>query len=167
MTAKYRQPTEEEKEEIYKFYKYIFLSSFDKQKKINLIYSIFQWAPWSWRVVGISIDALREFKKNDFKHKSGFCRDHFIQDRIVTVKLMLDKILPFEKWWSLFWKNDQTRLITKKEHNSKAKTKISRIIDIDYKLGYFVCQNRVGYNYAKKREGKFLEKLIKDNNLDI
>tara|TARA_Y100000591_G_C21746359_1_gene652197 strand:- start:598 stop:1104 length:507 start_codon:yes stop_codon:yes gene_type:complete len=168
MTTDNHQPTEEEKKQIYDFYKLIFSSSFSKQKKINLVNSLFLWEPWSWRVVGITINALKEFKKNDFKYKSRtFSRDHFIQDRKVTINHMLDEILPLQEWWSLFWRNDQTIIVTQEEHSNKLNSEISSIVDIDYKLGYFVCGNLVGFSYSKKREGKFLEKLIDDNNLDL
>ena len=161
-------PTSKEKEQIYEIYKVIFFSSFSEQKKINLISSIFSWEPWSFRVAGITLNALIEFKKNDFRYKSHtHSRDHFVQDRKVTYKAMLDEILPFEKWWDFFWKNDKTILITHEEHNNKKNLSISKIIPIDSNLGFFKCKSLIGYHYTKKREGKFLEKLINDNRLDI
>ena len=168
MTINNHQPTEEEKKQIYEFYKSIYSSSFTKQKKINLINSLFLWEPWSWRVVGITTNALKEFKMNDFKYKTKtFSRDHFIQDRKVTINQMLDEILPFQEWWNLFWKNDQTIIVTQKEHSNKINSETSSVVEIDYKLGYFVCNNLIGFSYSKKKEGKFLEKLIDDNNLDL
>ena len=58
---------------------------------------------------------------------------------------MLEKKLSFETWWSEFWENDRTILMTKKEHNNiKQHTAINlwknsqdRIFDIDWRLGNF------------------------------
>ena len=33
---------------------------------------------------------------------------------------MLEKIMPFNEWWSWFWENDKTLLITIPEHSKKS-----------------------------------------------
>ena len=52
------EPTDKIKKEIYQFYTQIYDSSFELQKKKNLLTSIAGWEEWSWRVVGISVSAV-------------------------------------------------------------------------------------------------------------
>ena len=80
-------PTEVRKRQIYEVYQAIFKSSFPEYKKINIIHSLFLFEPWSWRVIGITTDAIREFVDNDFRYKTGtFNRDHFLKIEMLLSK---------------------------------------------------------------------------------
>lgn len=159
------EPSEEMKKQIYELYKILLDASFPEHKKIHLIDSLFLWEPWSWRVVGISTKAICKFSDNDFKTIKGLNRDHFIQSRSVTIKEMISELMPYEKWWKLFWENDQTNILTKEEHDNKRSIKTSTVVNVDWKLGFFACSKTVGFNYAKK-EAEFLKTLIKENNIE-
>ena len=78
---------------------------------------------------------------------------------------MLAKLMLYEEWWSWFWENDKTLLVTKTEHHKKSYNFKDDIIPIDWELGYFQCAEVIGFIFKKKNEGKFLENLAKENNL--
>ena len=159
-------PNDQIKKELYNIYESILKSSVSLNKKEKMLNSIFGFEPWSWRVVGISKEAIKEFKDNNFNYKSGtFQRDHYFQARYITLRKMLEKSMPLSDWWNWYWENDKTILITKTEHNKKSYDYERDIIPIDWTLGYFESGSTMGFNYAKKREGEFLKTLIKDNNL--
>ena len=159
-------PSDQIKKELYSIYESILKSSVSLNKKERMLNSIFGFEPWSWRVVGISKEAIKEFKDNNFNYKSGtFQRDHYFQDRYITMRKMLEKLMPLGDWWNWFWENDKTILITKTEHNKKSYDYERDIIPIDWTLGYFESGPILGFKYAKKREGEFLKTLIKDNKL--
>ena len=163
-----QEPSEKTKNEIYEFYIKIFDSSFDVQKKRNLLTSIAGWEPWSWRVVGITAKAVGEIVKvmGHYKVKSNLIRDHFFQTRADTSRNMLKKKLDFESYWKEFWENDRTVLMTKLEHNYIESTKKddrtilkkfkNSIFEIDWRLGHFQSNKVAGFRYSKKREGIFI-----------
>ena len=76
-------------------YKDLFNSHFSERKKLNLMTAITGWEPWSWRVVGITIDAVGLVKENNGHSSSAreLVRDHYFQGRTETYKKMLSKLL--------------------------------------------------------------------------
>ena len=159
-------PTDEGKKQIYELYKFIFHSKFAEHKKENLLNHAFTYEPWSWRVIGITTNALVEFKKNNFKYKTGtFYREHFKQARHITMRKMLSNLMEYEKWWEWYWDNDKTIIVLGDERDKK-NTIRSKIIDIDWKLGYFEMAKLVGFKFSVKKEGEFLKKLASENNID-
>ena len=164
--TKVQGPSEPIKKQIYELYCAIYKSTLSPNKKEKMLNSIFGYEPWSWRVVGISKNAIREFAKNNFNYKSGtFQRDHHFQPRYVTLRKMLENIMPYDKWWPWFWDNDRTLLVTKEEHNKKSYDPKKDIISIDWQLGYFESGATMGFNYKKKNEGKFIEGLAKEHKI--
>ena len=156
-----KEPDNLRKKEIYKLYEHIFKSSFDNRKKEVLLTTAFGNERWSWRVVGISYSALTEFQENDYKYKTRtFNRDHFYQPRIKTFRKMLKELMPFEEWWAWFWKNDETIIVTIKQHNDNDLMAVNLdIIPIDWRLGYFTCNPIAGFSFTKSREGNYLQSL--------
>ena len=162
-----KEPSISKKKEIYKFYLKIFNSSFDKTKKEVLLSTAFGYEMWSWRVVGISFKALAEFENNKFKYVTRkFNRDHFDQPRNITFKKMLENIMDYDEWWNFFWENDQTVILTLDQHSrvdNRKKNQLDRlvynIVPIDWRLGYFVANPRLGFRYTLGREGEYLKRL--------
>ena len=151
------EPNEETKKEIYKLYKAIYESNLE-DKKTKLLTYIFAWYPWSWRVVGISKGAYQRIKEVDFYPKPNkIVRDHFLQDRKVTYDQMIKnkKLLDFKNWWELFWKNDQTILMTKEEHDRDRGNVLCH--KLDWKEGYFSCNPLIGFKYRKSYEAEYLK----------
>jgi len=160
------EPDLKTKKQLYELYINVFNSSISNLHKEKILGTIFSYEPWSWRVVGISKKALKEFKDNNYNYKSRtFNRDHYFQGQTVTLKKMLEKIMPFDEWWLWFWDNDKTLLITIPEHSKKSYDINKDIINIDWKLGYFKCHTRMGFICTKKNEGKFLENLTLKFNI--
>ena len=161
-----QEPSEKIKKEIYEFYIKIFDSSFDVQKKRNLLTSIAGWEPWSWRVVGITIKAVGNIIRfnGHAKVRSNLVRDHFFQSRSETALNMLEKKLDFETYWEEFWENDRTILMTKEEHNyvdswkTSSEDPLNRILEIDWRLGHFQSNKVAGYHFSKQKEGNFILK---------
>ena len=90
--------------------------------KIKLLSTLFSINPNSWRVVGISSDALEIFEKNGFKKKSGMRinRSHITQ-RFSFYKSLLEKntdIEDSETFWNLYYENDMTILASASENMS-------------------------------------------------
>ena len=161
-----KEPTDKLKQEIYKLYTEIYESSFDLQKKKNLLTSIAGWEEWSWRVVGISVEA--EGKIIDYKGhasvKKELVRDHFFQGRSETYNNMLKTKLNFEDYWKEFWNNDRTILMTKEEHNKIKADKFvglwdnfsSKVFEIDWKRGFFKSNKVAGFHFTYQQEGFFI-----------
>ena len=161
------EPPIKQRKAIYDLYKVIIECELPEHKKQLLLTVSFGYEKWSWRVVGITKQAIIEFAKNDYKYKTRtFNRDHFYQERHVTFSLMLKNIIPFNDWWSLFWENDRTILVTSKEHGNKHKLKLEEeIIPIDWESGYFTSNPRAGFSFTKKREGQLIKELIKKHDI--
>ena len=167
-----KEPSEKIKQEIYQFYNQIYDSSFDKQKKKNLLTSIAGWEEWSWRVVGITVSAVGRIldEKGHASVKKELVRDHFFQGRSKTYDNMLKQKLDFESYWKEFWENDKTILMTKEEHNKINTDKftglwdstLNKIFDIDWRLGYFTSNKVAGYHFTYKKEGEFIVMNFKD-----
>jgi len=161
-------PSENLKREIYRLHKEVVnskvLSDNKKEKTLNILLA---YEPWSWRVVGISKKAIKMFKANKFRKlkKDGPQRDHFFQERNVTIRKMMEKVMPFETWWDWFWENDRTLIITKEEHAKKSLDYKNDIIKIDNNLGLFRTMKTVGYSFYPDYEAKLVEKLSKEYNL--
>ena len=160
------EPSEKLKKEMYEFYVKVFDSSFDHQKKKNLLTSITGWEPWSWRVVGITANAVGAIVENDghARVKSQLVRDHFFQGRSVTYNNMLKTKLNFEDYWKEFWNNDRTILMTKEEHNKIKADKFvglwdnisRRVFEIDWKRGFFKSNKVAGFHFTYQQEGFFI-----------
>ena len=166
------EPSEKLKKEMYEFYTKIFDSSFDHQKKKNLLTSIAGWEPWSWRVVGITANAVGEIveDKGHARVKTKLVRDHFFQSRSTTSNNLLNKKHDFKAYWKEFWENDRTILMTKEEHNSINKIENSwikddpskAIFDISWQQGLFKSEKVAGFHFSYKKEGEYIYNLFKN-----
>ena len=150
------------KKDMYNMYLSLFDSHFSERKKLNLMTAITGWEPWSWRVVGITIDAvgLVKEKKGHSSVSKELVRDHYFQGRTDTYKKILSKRLSIEDWWSEFWNNDRTILMTKEEHSKRVHesihTSTKDYFEIDWTLGLFSSGKVAGYSFSKIHEGDFI-----------
>ena len=156
------KPESSKRRNFYEFYKLIYSSPFDRGKKRMVMTSVLGHESWSWRVVGISKNAILEIKNNDFKHPSKkLSRDHKIPRSEFIDKLFDEKLQPFEIWWSKIWENDKTELITNIEHTSGSR---SQIFPIDPSLCLFQSK-MAGWQHTKKKEGEFIRQLCIENGI--
>ena len=156
------EPDKATKKQIYEIYKLVYSSNFPKRKKHNLLRSAFSYEQWGWRVVGISKNAVIEYQKAGFRKPSGKLERHHHSQRFadITNLMLCDSLLSLDDWWSLFWDNDETILVTKDEHRSN---KYSSILPIDPTEGLFANQD-IGWKYGQ-REKHFLINLIAEHQL--
>jgi hypothetical protein len=137
--------------ELYKIYVSVFESNLSANKKEGIINSLFSWEAWSWRVVGISFDALRVIKSQNFPaNPKGIVRGHKF-DRAKTHQLFLTKLFKFDEWWQMYWGNDETEIVTREENKTHKK---SEVIWIDCNNGYFSCNPKIGFKFRKTIEGE-------------
>ena len=127
--------------------------------KVRMLTALFGANTNSWRVVGITLEALKVFASNDFKTKSGdkINRSHYV-DRDDTYKKMLTgDLMCKDGWWKFYTKNDITVLATGSENMSGD---WSEVYPIDESLGLFRTS---GYKWRHtKQEREFLMKLYED-----
>jgi len=158
--VKISEPTEQIKKDIYELYKVLFKNSMTFNIKDKILTAIFR-GEHGWRVVGISKESVKLFKKYDYKNPNGIVtkelqRDHFFKSRHEVHKEMLKgELLPYDQWWSTFWDNDRTVIVTKYEHYNK-KPSESDIFPIDWELGLFRTAKTAGFAFTQMREGRFL-----------
>ena len=119
-TIPIKEPGEPYRKELYKIYSSIVESEIDDNKKRNLLTYVFAWENWSWRVVGISLNALKRLQVNKFSSSKGIRRGHII-DRAKTYEILVSKKVDYEEWWQTFWDNDKTELVTNEENEDKEK----------------------------------------------
>lgn len=78
--------------------------------------------PWSWRVIGITPEALAIFAANKFKRVAGLVQRGHCNDRASTAKLMfLDRDTPLSntEFFKVFLTRDQTVLMTKEQNKHR------------------------------------------------
>ena len=151
-------------EYLYKLYVCIRKSDFPWWKQYNLLRSLLVGEEWSWRVVGISENALTKFAGNGFKKpKNKIDRHHHRQSFADNAKPMLEGkvIMPKSEWCDQIIENEEVHLVTKEEHKAKA---ISRIISIDFEEGLFRNNRMVGYSYLQEEE-EYLRQLARDHGI--
>ena len=149
-------------EYLYKLYVCIRKSGFPHRKQYNLLRSLLVGEEWSWRVVGISENALTKFAENDFKiPKNKIERHHHRQSFADTARPMLEGkvIMPKNEWCDQIIENEEVCLVTKEEHDANA---FSRIIPIEFEKGLFRNNQSVGYRYGKE-EKEHLRQLAQNH----
>ena len=162
------EPDLKTKKQLYELYINVFNSSISNLHKEKILGTIFSYEPWSWRVVGITIDAVGLVKENNGHSSSAreLVRDHYFQGRTETYKKMLSKLLSFDDWWSEFWNNDRTILMTKEEHRFRTSESYTGIkkdyFEIVWQNGYFISGKVAGYLFVKKYEGDFILSIFGD-----
>jgi len=156
------EPDERYLDELYEIYVSVFNSTLlSKGKKEGLIDAIFMWETWSWRVVGISFNALKKIKENDFRGKpKGLVRGHIV-DRAITRQSLLERLFERRDWWQKFWESDETEIVTREENDTGNK---STIISIDYSDGLFANSGKVGFKFRKTIEGERCRTLWEENS---
>lgn len=96
---------------------------------------LFSIEPNNWRVVGISIEAIKVFQQNGFQRRSkmGINRSH-IKRRFDTYKEIMVKdanreFNNYDEWWTFYFENDKTVIQTSSENMRKSGH--SKIIEIN------------------------------------
>ena len=149
------------KEEMHQDYLTIYGMNAPLPKKAIMLGGLLSCYEETWRVVGITEEALKVFKKHDFKSasKMGINRAHKVH-RITTYKEMLSIKMEIESWWAYYIKHDTTILSTSSENRRHV---FSKTIIIDEQLGLFKSR---GFKWRHGRdEISFLKKEYDNLNL--
>ena len=131
-------------------------STLTHNKKSIVLRSLFVGEKWSWKVSGISHDALKELEKNNFKKlPRRFERHHPIPFKKTAEQLFGHNKFSKEEFYELIALNEEVHLITKEEHKSQK----YHLYKIDMSLGLFENAD-IGWKYGKKEE-EYLRNLSK------
>lgn len=129
----------------------------DDKLKIRILTVLMGASEVSWRVVGITIEALKVFNKHEYKYKSGMRinRSHYPKSRKeFYTEMLLRSFSDCNGWWNYYKDNDITILATSSENTTN---EYSDIIYIDGSLDLF--RNKfISWRHTKK-ERAFLENL--------
>jgi hypothetical protein len=158
----FKEPTNEEKQNIYAIYELIFSSHFSLPKKRSVMTAALGYEVWSWRVTGITEEAIKAIARNNFnKPARMLARDHRLA-RVSTYNRIFEKKVLFEEWWDWVWKNDETTLMTNEEHHTQS---ISKIYKLDPTQSYFVNGEVAGWHQTKAKEGALVKTLIEEHSI--
>lgn len=167
---KFEVPTPKQKECLYSMYLSIYAAPFTLPKKRSVMTSVLGYESWSWRVVGITKEAILAIARNGWNKPSGvLARDHS-QPRVRTYNRIFEEsqcpvAMPFDEWWSWIWEHDKTTLMTNEEHKKKETIPKEDIYPIDPKDGLFLDAETAGWHQTKWREGAFVKELCKKNGI--
>ena len=77
--------------------------------------------PWSWKVVGITLEALNLFKQNDFCRPPRLIQRGHKINRVETARQLFDRSTPImlDEFFRIFLKNDETVLMTAEQNQQK------------------------------------------------
>lgn len=160
----YREPTEAEKAKLYELYLQVFNSNFSLSKKRSVITAVLGYEVWSWRVTGISHNALLAIKFNNYRYpKNTLVRDHNPPRSVTYKKTFGEMPLDFHDWWNTVWNGDATTLITHGEHNKPCT--LSKIYPVDVNQGLFMDKEVAGFYYTMAREGAFVQHICETENI--
>ncbi|MDK9726062.1 MAG: hypothetical protein OEL88_14420 [Sterolibacteriaceae bacterium MAG5] len=117
---------------------------------------------WSWRVVGITPEALALFAQHDFKkppQKGAVVRGHLVSRKRTAEQLFHnEEPLGIGAFFDLFLTNDCTVLMLSKQNPSRG-DQIPEYIPIENPDAYlFPCASLMGYHH-EEQEVEFLRKL--------
>ena len=161
----YRAPTEADKKRLYEFYELLFDSHFTLSKKRSVMRAVLGYETWSWRVVGISEEAIKAIARNNFnKPVRKLARDH-TKTAATTYKIAFERKMQFEEWWNLIWENDKTILITNEEHHFINAIPINKIYPINPADSYFVDAEVAGWHQTQRREGALIKQLCEQHSI--
>ena len=160
-------PSAIEKNTIYDLYKLIHKSHFFLAKKRSLMCSALDFETWSWRVVLISEEAVKEIARNNFNKPVGKLeRDHTVTRAKMYGKMFEDEVpMPIDEWWNWFWENDKTTLMTTEQHRNRNARDCGKTYAVDPALGYFVNGKVAGWNQTQAREGAFIRQLCETHSI--
>lgn len=127
--------------------------------------AILDYETWSWRVVGITEEAIKAIARNNFNRPIRMlARDHTLSRRETYNRVFSEK-MPFDEWWNWIWENDKTILMTNEEHRLIHIQQPSKVYEIDPNLSYFVNGEVAGWYQSIAREGEFIRNLCEEYNI--
>lgn len=134
---------------------------FSKADATRMLTALMSARPWSWRVIGITPDALMAFAENNFKRPTRQLQRGHRFDRASTADALYfkqKKPMPLKKFFDFFLERDKTVIMTNDENKHMANGKFPKFIKIDNRLELFPCGTLIGWKH-RKAEVDFLRSL--------
>ena len=115
--------------------------------------------PWSWRVVGITKEALRLFQQNNFKRPPKLIQRGHKINRVETARRLFHCPKPVEpgEFFSIYLKNDETVLMTAEQNRQKEFPEYIPINNPNAEL--FPSGSLIGWQH-RQAEIDFLRELV-------
>jgi hypothetical protein len=146
--------------DLYSDYKLIRKMKVNLKTKARILSELMATAPETWRVFGITEEALKVFHDYNFKKgiRMRINRSHHPKGRTdFYLEMLTAPLTTYEQWWQDYYAFDKTILATATENN---KNNFSKIFEIDSKLGLFKAQGYAWKHNAK--ESDFLRKIYNE-----
>ena len=106
--------------DLYEIFIKLSKSTLSKNKKKQILRSLFIGEEWSWVVTGISKKSVISFRNDNFKKlPSLYQRHHFKSFDTTANELLAEGNLTFNRWSKIIEKGEKTHIVTKSEHDAK------------------------------------------------
>lgn len=143
--------------EVHGCYLQMFDWSIDIKRKVRMFGDLVIHAnPDTWRVIGVTSDALEVFAQHGYRKESrmGVNRGHLVNRNETYTHLYKNRFEDPWEFWAYYYDRDSTVLMTASENMSG---EYSKMLDIPQELGLFHTQ---GYAWKHgKKEEQFLREL--------
>ncbi|OGT00542.1 MAG: hypothetical protein A3F73_06990 [Gallionellales bacterium RIFCSPLOWO2_12_FULL_59_22] len=122
--------------------------------------------PWSWKVVGVTPEALDLFKQNNFKRPPRLIQRGHKINRVETARQLFDRPTPImlDEFIHIFLKNDETVLMTAEQNRKKDFPNYIPINNSNAEL--FPSGSLVGWQH-RQVEIDFLRHLYANQEVDL
>lgn len=114
--------------------------------------------PWGWRVVGISKNAMREYRKVNYKHPARLLHRGHMKMRADTAKkfFLRDEPFPQKEFFETYINGDKTLIMTAEENRSGAIP--ADYIRIRNPKGELFRNSAIGWRHSKS-ESEYLRSV--------
>jgi hypothetical protein len=136
-------------------------AGFDNNHATRMLTGLMGSRRWSWRVIGITKEALEIFGEHNFERPPRLIQRGHRQARSDTAKaLYYDIANPMrqDEFFTFFLTRDETVLMTVGQNRHRPGGKFPSFIKVPLKLGLFPCGSLVGWQH-RKEEVAFLRQL--------
>ena len=129
------------------------------ERKVRILTELMAEYEYSWRVVGITREALIRFSENKFRKVTGMGinRAHLINRKDFYPEMLGKEFKNCDDWWDYYLDKDRTILATSTENSAHS---FSDVFYFD-KPELFKIKS-YSWRHTKKDEGRFLENLFRE-----
>jgi len=148
-------------EDFYHDFQLIKLLKAPTETKVILLTHLFGAQENPWRVIGVTIEALKIFKEHGFKKvaKMGINRSHLV-NRNDNYREMLERdFSSADEWWDFYYENDKTVFATTTENltnNHSLELLIDQDLDLFRSQGFSWKHGKTERFYLEQLYNKFI-----------
>jgi len=149
------------KEDFYNDFKLIKQMKVSVETKVILLTHLFGAQENPWRVVGITVEALKVFRDHGFKKvaKMGINRSHIVNRNDNYREMLEREFSSAEEWWDFYYDNDKTVFATASENltkNHSLELLIDQDLDLFRSQGFSWKHGVAERTYLEQLYNKFL-----------